>query len=328
MNLLFIFTGGTIGCTISNNTITVENQSPYILIEKYKSIYGIDFSFDVYEPYKALSENNTGETLKALIEAVDSHINKGFDGIIVTHGTDTLQYSAAALAYTLGNCSTPVCIVSANYVLDDKRSNGIQNLHGAISFIKQEKSSGVWVVYKNTLDATKIHRASRLLSSRDFSDDVFSAGNSFYGHFDENNIFIKNSDYHEFSDEIHPLDYHNLTSRCKSVLRIEPYVGMTYHAINPETKYVLLNSFHSGTVNTQAELDVDFYHEAYRKGIKIFVTGVYASLTYESATLFEKLHLIPLKNIAPIAAYIKLWLSENEPNAQEIMTKSLGSDKW
>jgi L-asparaginase len=49
-----------------------------------------------------------------LITTVKENLSSDYDGIIVTHGTDTLGYSAAALAYALGNGTVPVCLVSSN----------------------------------------------------------------------------------------------------------------------------------------------------------------------------------------------------------------------
>ena len=125
MKLLFVFTGGTIGSSITGEYISTDKNKPYKLIETYKSKFGFIDSYDITEPYSELSENNTGNTIKCLVSCVKKHINQVYDGIIVTHGTDTLQYSSAALAYSLGNIDIPVCFVSSNYPIEDSRANGI-----------------------------------------------------------------------------------------------------------------------------------------------------------------------------------------------------------
>ena len=43
-----------------------------------------------------------------LVRTVKENADKGYDGIIVTHGSDTLQYSAAAIGYCMGLESLPI----------------------------------------------------------------------------------------------------------------------------------------------------------------------------------------------------------------------------
>ena len=109
-------------------------------------------------------------------------MDEKYDGIIVTHGTDTLPYSAAALSYALGNDCIPVCIVSSNYPISDERANGIDNLHGAIRLMESGYTTGetgnddkdagihcgVFVSYRNHDGVIYIHRASRLLETAAF----------------------------------------------------------------------------------------------------------------------------------------------------------------
>ena len=117
---LFVFTGGTIGSTVKGEYISTDVKKPYILIEGYKERYGELGAYDTLTPYTILSENLNGKHMTALIKTVKDNLNGGYEGIIVTHGTDTLAYSASALSYALGNCKVPVCLVSANYPLENK----------------------------------------------------------------------------------------------------------------------------------------------------------------------------------------------------------------
>ncbi len=327
MKILFVFTGGTIGSTSDGEKISVDSKKPNTLIEAFDEKYKIDFEYDIVNPYTVLSENSTGKTLKILCQSVSSYLKEGYDGIIVTHGTDTLQYSSAALSYALGKGSIPVCVVSSNFVIEDERSNGIDNLYGAISFIKRGKERGVWVPYKNTGDVLRIHRASRLLASHAFSDSVYSVNDSYYGYFDDDMNFIENTEYSEKEDEQEVLSLGEITEQCSSVLKLETYVGMTYPEIGSEVKYILLSSYHSGTVNTSSQSAIDFYKRAKKNGVEVFITGVSNGISYESTSSFNELNITPLLNIAPIIAYVKLWLlADKDIDIKEAMAKSLGGD--
>lgn len=327
MKILIIFTGGTIGSTVQGDYISADEKTPYKLIYEYEKIYGIDFEYDVLQPYTELSENNTGETIFSLINCLRENIEKNYDGFIVTHGTDTLQYTAAALSYTFGKCGVPVCIVSANYIIGDERSNGLKNFRGAVNFIRK-KIDGVWVVYKNSDEENvTVHGGARLLESQAFSDCFYSAGNSFYGRFDSGESFIKNENYREFPDEISPIIPKKINENSDFILRIDPYVGMTFPAIDTKIKYVIMGTFHSGTFNTKSEYVKKFFSELRQKNITVFLTGTTAGTAYESTKAFEEMNVIPVPNIAPIALYMKLWLAEAAGlDVTKIITKNLGGD--
>ena len=329
MRILFVFTGGTIGCTLSlGGIIAPEAQKAYKIIKAYSHKYTLDFDYDIVEPYTELSENNTGEHIALLCASVKERLDGGYDGIIVTHGTDTLQYTAAALGYTLGSLTIPVCIVSANKPIEHSQSNGLINLHAAVCFIRERVGKGVFVPYRNAGDdSVYIHRGTRLLSAKTFSDDLASAFDKFYGYYNGDFEFIKNPTYSELPDAMLPLDAGGLSERSKSISVISAYPGMVYPEIRDGLKYILLGSYHSGTVDTRSKMAREFFLDAKKKGVRIYVTGVTDGPEYESAALFEALSITPIKNISPIAAYIKLWLLSSEDcDITEKLTLSLGAD--
>ena len=103
-----IFTGGTIGSTAGERYITTDSKKSYRLIEMYREQYGDDVEFITDSPYEILSENITCREYPLLAEAVKKMIDRGVKGVIVTHGSDTLQYSAAFLSYVIPQGSVPV----------------------------------------------------------------------------------------------------------------------------------------------------------------------------------------------------------------------------
>ena len=115
MKILVVFTGGTIGSCYNDGVISPDSSTRYKLIEMYKQNGGYA-EFDAISPYTVLSENLNGEYFNLLYNSVKENINN-YDGIIVTHGTDTLQYTSAVLSYMFGLCNTPIVLVSANYPL-------------------------------------------------------------------------------------------------------------------------------------------------------------------------------------------------------------------
>ena len=329
MRILFVFTGGTIGSTQSpGGIIAPEVKKAYKIIKAYSDKYTLDFDYDVVEPYTELSENNTGEHIALLCGTVKQRLDGGYDGIIVTHGTDTLQYTAAALGYTLGSATVPVCVVSANKPIEHSQSNGLINLHAAVCFIRERAGQGVFVPYRNAGEnVVYIHRATRLLSAKSFSDDLESSFGQFYGYYNSDFSFIKNPTYTEQPDAMPPLSIQGLKERSESISVVNPYPGMVYPELRDGLKYILLGTYHSGTIDTRSQMAREYFARARERGIKAYVTGVADGPEYESASLFESLGITPIKNISPIAAYIKLWLLSNEAgDVTKKLTLSLGGD--
>ena len=97
MKILVIFTGGTIGTSIKNGWADIDANTKYMLLNGYNNKDNIEFV--TASPYSTLSENLSAKHLNLLQKEIADNIIKDFDGIIVTHGTDTLQYSATAIEY-------------------------------------------------------------------------------------------------------------------------------------------------------------------------------------------------------------------------------------
>ncbi|MBI2574444.1 Glu-tRNA(Gln) amidotransferase subunit GatD, partial [Candidatus Woesearchaeota archaeon] len=74
---------------------------------------------------------------------IEKEISNGTDGIILTHGTDTLHYSSAALAFALENLPIPVILVGAQRSSDRGSTDAALNLISAAYFIANSGFAGV-----------------------------------------------------------------------------------------------------------------------------------------------------------------------------------------
>ena len=53
---------------------------------------------NISSPFQIASESMTFECYKILAKEVANELNAGSKGVIITHGTDTLHYTSAALS--------------------------------------------------------------------------------------------------------------------------------------------------------------------------------------------------------------------------------------
>jgi len=306
LKILVVFTGGTIGSVVNDGYISPSDNTRYQLIEKYNSLAKREVDFEYDEPYTLLSEDVTGEYLGKLGECLLAHKDKDYDGIIVTHGTDTVQYSAASMAYLLQGINKPVIFVSSNYVLDDPRANGLDNFAYAVEFIVNKQGTGVFAVYRNGDGVVYVHRGNRLLPHLPCDDNLYSVGDMYYGHY-EKNRFVPNPNYRvTASDKKYEM---SLPKKWNSgILRIFPYPGMEYPKLSEQTRAVILDSYHSGTICSITPGMKEFFATAKAKNIPVFLAGSNPGTDYESVKEWKELGVYTLPQASPIAMYIKLWM--------------------
>lgn len=303
MKILTVFTGGTIACSSRDGVLSPDESNGFLLLDMYNKTYG-GAEFETAVPYSILSENLSAENLGMLYESISGYDLSRFDGVIVCHGTDTLQYTGAFLSLRFGLCETPIVLASANYPLADPRSNGFENFSAAVSFIGSGQGKGVFIAYKNGSDKyTAVHRAIRTLPHLPFSDELFSLKNQPYGYIADG-AFVPNPDYSESQSEFPVLG----APTEKSVLFLRPYPGMVYPRLDDGFKAILLDSYHSGTIRTDGAEIEGFCGEAKRLGINVYLTGSEEGFGYESKSRFSCLGIKPLPPMSPIAAYVRLWL--------------------
>lgn len=82
--------------------------------------------------------------------AKDCLDTEGFTGLVIIHGTDTLSYTASALAYLLADTSIPIVITGSQKPLGIANSDALDNLLGAMLSASQSEA-GVWVYFHQQL---------------------------------------------------------------------------------------------------------------------------------------------------------------------------------
>ena len=91
-NILLVFTGGTIGSQILAGTIDTCAQAGFRLLQMFTEQEDVPNSvtFKTIQPLQILSENLVPSHWHTIISAIEAEDLRNFDGIILTHGTDTL----------------------------------------------------------------------------------------------------------------------------------------------------------------------------------------------------------------------------------------------
>ncbi|MBW3017140.1 asparaginase, partial [Candidatus Woesearchaeota archaeon] len=132
-----LHTGGTIASKVDYRTGGVISRfTPEDIIAMFPELEKIA-NIESKLISNMFSEDLRFVHIKLMAEAVAKEIKRGAKGVVITHGTDTLHYTSAGLAFILENCPIPVILVGAQRSSDRPSSDAAQNLICAFEFIKQ-----------------------------------------------------------------------------------------------------------------------------------------------------------------------------------------------
>lgn len=314
MKIVMIATGGTIGSEQKQNGWIAPNQeTPYQVVQMFYRKYpelAAEVEIDCRMPYQILSENLEAEYLIRLLDEIRSCINDGkYDGILIAHGTDTLQYTAAMVEYIYGKGKVPILLVSSNYPLEDTRANGLYNFYYAVRGL-MGGFRGVGVVYRNSDGNTYIHRGNRLCEHTVFEDNLYSMHNQVAGYYDVEGRWISGA--LEQPDTVPASDclqYQSL-KHDSGILWLHNTPGISYHGIAQleGVKAVLLQCYHAGTMRIDDAFRL-FVNQAEKQGIPVYLVGVEEMQGgYETKKAYADCGVTVMEDTAPIAAYCSLWL--------------------
>jgi len=326
-NILLVFTGGTIGSTVLNETINTTNKQCYKLLNLFEQSYpeSNTLNFNVIQPILLLSENLFPSVWESLIAAIEAENISQYDGIIITHGTDTLAFTAAALSLYFNTIETPILLVSSDYPLDNPQANGLSHFICAVEFIKQRKEAGVFVPYKNTHSATFVHLGSRLASSLQLSGDFISVQSKAYLRFEQNTFRQQNAinSVDRITIQLAPLF-------SPRILLIKPYPGLDYsHFMIDHADAVIHDLYHSGTACSTEDWGKNyslpnFIQRCRQRNIELYLApAIKTTNAYDSTRILIEQGAKMIWNMSLESAYVKLLLAYGNFNDADSINQFL-----
>lgn len=331
--ILVVLTGGTIGSTCSDGVREIEGDSPYILIREFRARCPeyAGCGLEVVNPCSILSENLTCDVWNVLYQTLSSADTAAFDGIIMTHGSDTLAYTAAAMGMLLRHTECPIVLTAADRPVNDPKSNAIPNFRAAVDFILTGGLKGVFVSYRrNTDGAQTVYLATRLLSADCYGDEFSSYGGGCFGTVKDGIFIPEISPVNPFPDsfnrQLPPIAGENVDLCARKVMLLRSYPGMNYSAIDPGGFAAVVNyGYHCATACAVGENTslLSFAQRCRECGVPLWLGSFKRteSEIYSTQTEMDKLGIMRFYDVSPEAAYVKAVLAYNLPgkNPDEFM---------
>ena len=166
--ILLIATGGTIASSESSEGLTpsIDVKTLLTYIPEIESICHLE-GISVMR----VDSTNMNPKLMARIAETIAQNYDAYDGFVIAHGTDTMAYSAAALAVMLQHLGKPVVLTGSQIPIEAQDTDAKKNLFDAICFAC-EAVRGVFVAFDG-----KIIHGAHATKCRTRSRDAFASIN-------------------------------------------------------------------------------------------------------------------------------------------------------
>ncbi len=146
-NLLLLGTGGTIASEMSDNGLVPELNSEQLLrfIPDIRTLGHIS----CLQLYNLDSTNLTPAHWLGIARAIRARY-RDYDGFVISHGTDTMAYTAAALSYLVQGSPKPIVLTGAQKPIGFETTDSKQNLRDAFT-VAASNLGGVTVVFNGKI---------------------------------------------------------------------------------------------------------------------------------------------------------------------------------
>ncbi|MDQ4067775.1 MAG: Glu-tRNA(Gln) amidotransferase subunit GatD [Thermoproteota archaeon] len=335
-----ISTGGTIASKIDYRTggvhAALSADELYVSVPELANHASIDPEVLMSE----YSENLRPEHWTWIAEKVTEKIKSGrYSGIVVSHGTGTMHYTAAALSFALQKLPVPVVLVGAQRSSDRPSSDAALNLLGATIFATESKCAGVFVAMHacTSDDIIACHVGTRVRKNHTSRRDAFESIDMIPVAFVRNNeIEMQHKHLNRLEQRSSDNPFEVNTKFEDRVILLKYYPGfdptLIEHAINVGYRAIVLEGTGLGHVGKAC---FPALKKAVDAGLLVCMTsqciwGRVRMTVYDTGRDLLDIGVIPLSDMISETATVKaMWAlanSEDVEGAKKIMQENIANE--
>jgi glutamyl-tRNA(Gln) amidotransferase subunit D len=333
-NILLLSTGGTIASKIDYRTGAV---TPVLTAEELNSSVpelSKIANIDTKVLFSEYSENIMPEHWLKIAETIKEYSKSDYTGIIIAHGTDTMHYTSSYLSFSLAGFTIPIALVGSQRSSDRASSDAALNLIGAVKFLTESKTNGIYVaMHQDENDETiACHIGTRVRKNHTSKRGAFqTVGN------DPAFLILNNEIHRNMKTDFFTVD------KFEPKIKINEKVALVkYHpGYNPDLLKNIIESgfkaiiFEGTGLGHIGENMYPVIKMANEKGIFMGMTsqcidGRVRMTVYESGRDLLNLGIIPLEDMIPEIALVKaMWvtgITQKYDEIKENMLKQIASE--
>lgn len=303
------YTGGTIGMRPSDSGYAPGDNLMGLLEEKLSP--GVMASlpeFELFEyPQLIDSSNIQPDNWQQIASDIASRYGQ-FDGFVVLHGTDTMAYSCSMISFMLQSLQKPVIFTGSQIPLCEARTDGLENLVGALTMATDDRIKEVCLYFNG-----RLLRGNRSRKLNAYLFDAFDSPN--YPWLGRADIHVELNEtllWRPKEAEKFQLDcdgethvgilqlFPGITARwMESALNqpMDAFILRTYGTGNgPDADHALLDTFARATASGKLIVNLTQCHRgtvhqgSYAAGSALAKAGIVGGLDTTTEAMFCKLH--------------------------------------
>ena len=327
-NILLLSTGGTIASKIDYRTGAV---TPVLTAEELNSSVpelSKIANIETKVLFSEYSENIMPEHWVKIAETVKEYSKSQYTGIIIAHGTDTMHYTSAYLSFALAGFPIPIALVGSQRSSDRASSDAALNLIGAVKFLTESKTNGIYIVmHQDENDETiACHIGTRVRKNHTSKRGAFQTIGNDPAFLIVNNKIQKNMkrDFFKVNEFEPKIKINEKVALVKYHPGYNP--NLLKNLIDSGVKAIIFEGTGLGHIGENMYSAVKMANE---KGIFMGMTsqcidGMVRMTVYESGRDLLNLGIIPLENMIPEIALVKaMWVTGNTEKYDEIKENML-----
>lgn len=168
-NILMISTGGTIASVNKGKGLAPGLNSRELV--EYLSLDRNKVIIDTLDLMSIDSTDIQVEDWLKISNAIKNNYSD-YDGFVITHGTDTLAYTACAISYLIQNSKKPIVLTGAQKSIFSDITDAKLNLTDSITYVCDDRSRDVNIVFNG-----KVIAGTRGRKEKTKSYDAFTSLN-------------------------------------------------------------------------------------------------------------------------------------------------------
>lgn len=312
MNILLIYTGGTIGMVKDYETGALKAFDFDNLRDHIPELNQLDCNIKTVSFKEPIDSSNMNPKYWIKIATIIEENYTEADGFVVLTGSDTMAYTASALSFMFENLSKPVIFTGSQLPIGDLRTDAKENLITAIQIASVRENNKPKITEVCLYFEYKLYRANRTTKINAEHFEAFSSPN--YPALAESGVHLK------FQEHLlhYPKREKILKIRKKlndNIVILKLFPGISLEVIRTilnikGLKGVVLETYGSGNASTKKDF-INLLKEAIDKGIQIVdvtqcVGGSVILGHYETSIQLQKIGVVSGKDITTESAIAKL----------------------
>ena len=263
VNILVIYTGGTIGMHIDNETGALVPVDFDEISKEIPALQDYNILIDSWAFNPPIDSSNMDIPSWITIARVIEEKYEEYDGFVVLHGSDTMAYTASALSFMLENLNKPVIFTGSQLPMGMLRTDGRDNFIASILIASEREEDTPKVPEVAIYFENQLFRANRTFKYNAENFMAFRSGN--YPELAKAGIDINYNEKYIAKPNFKKLKVH--TSLETNIALLQLYPGINKNVVQsildiPDLKGLVIKTYGAGNAPT-----ADWFFESIKKAI-------------------------------------------------------------